>query len=58
MDQTRGLLRTERHHDPARVMALADGVIAIVITLLVLEIHVPELPGGSGPQRATQRGVA
>ncbi len=46
MDQTRELLRSERHHDPARVMALADGVIAIVITLLVLEIHVPELPEG------------
>jgi uncharacterized membrane protein len=46
MDQTRELLRSERQHDPARVMALADGVIAIVITLLVLEIHVPELPEG------------
>ena len=48
MDQTRELLRSDRHHDPARVMALADGVIAIVITLLVLEIHVPELPEGPG----------
>ena len=50
MVQTRDLLRSERHHDPARVMALADGVIAIVITLLVLEIHVPELPAGPGPE--------
>jgi uncharacterized membrane protein len=46
--QTRGLLRSDRHHDPARVLALTDGVIAIVITLLVLEIHVPELPEGPG----------
>lgn len=38
--------RFERSHDPARVMALSDGVIAIVITLLVLEIHVPDLAGG------------
>jgi uncharacterized membrane protein len=39
-----GLL--ERTHDPARVLALSDGVFAVVITLLVLEIHVPELTQG------------
>jgi uncharacterized membrane protein len=42
--QARDLL--ERTHDPARVLALSDGVFAIVITLLVLEIHVPELTQG------------
>jgi uncharacterized membrane protein len=36
----------ERMHDPARVLALTDGVFAIIITLLVLEIHVPELTQG------------
>jgi uncharacterized membrane protein len=36
----------ERLHDPARVLALTDGVFAIIITLLVLEIHVPELTQG------------
>jgi Endosomal/lysosomal potassium channel TMEM175 len=43
-DQARVLL--ERLHDPARVLALSDGVFAIIITLLVLEIHVPELTQG------------
>jgi len=33
----------ERQHDPTRVLALSDGVFAIIFTLLVLEIHVPEL---------------
>ena len=42
--QARDLL--ERTHDPARVLALSDGVFAVVITLLVLEIHVPELTQG------------
>jgi uncharacterized membrane protein len=43
-EQTRAL--AERLHDPARVLALSDGVFAIIITLLVLEIHVPELTQG------------
>jgi uncharacterized membrane protein len=29
-----------------RVLALSDGVFAVVITLLVLEVHVPELTPG------------
>jgi uncharacterized membrane protein len=36
----------ERQHDPSRVLALSDGVFAIIITLLVLEVHVPELTDG------------
>jgi uncharacterized membrane protein len=32
-----------------RLLALSDGVIAIVITLLVLEITVPTVPAGSSP---------
>jgi uncharacterized membrane protein len=39
----RGLTREERRRDPSRVLALTDGVYAIIITLLVLDIHVPEL---------------
>ena len=38
-----GLTREERRRDPSRVLALTDGVYAIIITLLVLDIHVPEL---------------
>lgn len=51
MDQGRQRRQFERSHDPARLMALTDGVFAIVITLLVLEIHVPELSRG---QRLTE----
>ena len=38
-----GFTREERRRDPSRVLALTDGVFAIIITLLVLDIHVPEL---------------
>jgi uncharacterized membrane protein len=42
----------ERLHDPARVLALSDGVFAIIITLLVLEVHVPELDQGQSLNQA------
>jgi uncharacterized membrane protein len=42
----------ERTHDPLRVLALSDGVFAIIITLLVLEVHVPELTQGHSLNKA------
>ena len=42
----------ERGTDPTRVLALSDGVFAIILTLLVLEIHVPELGPGQTLQNA------
>jgi uncharacterized membrane protein len=47
--------RYEREHDPSRVLSLSDGVIAIIITLLVLEIHVPELESGETLGEALQQ---
>jgi uncharacterized membrane protein len=49
-DQVGAML--ERLHDPARVLALSDGVFAIIITLLVLEVHVPELTQGQSLNEA------
>ena len=46
MDQERELRRYDRLRDPTRVLALSDGVFAIVLTLLVLEVQVPDLGGG------------
>ena len=43
---------TERLHDPARVLALSDGVFAIIITLLVLDVQVPELTKGQSLNEA------
>jgi len=36
----------EHTHDPSRVLALSDGVFAIISTLLVLDIHLPKLTTG------------
>jgi uncharacterized membrane protein len=46
MDQEREIRRYDRRHDSTRVLTLSDGVFAIVITLLVLEVQVPDLTGG------------
>src|SRR5262245_16673952 len=52
MDVQRQRERYEREREPGRVLALSDGVFAVVITLLVLEIHVPELARGQSLREA------
>jgi len=44
--------RFEREHDPSRVLAITDGVFAIITTLLVLDVHVPELSQGQSLNEA------
>lgn len=51
-DEQQARALVERLHDPARVLALTDGVLAIIITLLVLEVHVPELTQGQSLNQA------
>jgi len=45
-DQEQAQELLERTRDPSRVLALTDGVFAIIMTLLVLEIQVPKLDPG------------
>jgi uncharacterized membrane protein len=54
MDDERTRQTYERAHDPSRVLALSDGVFAIIVTLLVLEIHVPDLARGQSLRQALQ----
>ena len=55
MGEEQARRRYERAHDPSRVLTLSDGVYAIIITLLVLEIHVPDLAGGESLRTALQQ---
>lgn len=34
---------------PNRIEALADGIFAVAMTVLVLEVHIPDLPEGASP---------
>jgi uncharacterized membrane protein len=34
---------TERNVSPARLESISDGVIAVIITIMVLELHPPEV---------------
>jgi TMEM175 potassium channel family protein len=45
-DQGKAQEVLERTRNPARVMALTDGIFAVIVTLLVFEIKVPQLPAG------------
>ena len=55
MDDERRRRSFERTHDPGRVLALTDGVFAIILTLLVLEIHVPDLADGTSLRDALRQ---
>ncbi len=52
MKDERAQARSERNHDPSRLLALSDGVFAIILTLLVLELQIPELSNGEGLREA------
>jgi uncharacterized membrane protein len=44
------VVKQQKHHGTERINALTDGVIAIAITLLVLDLRIPHLPPGYDEQ--------
>lgn len=55
-DDERARAALERLRDPSRVLALSDGVFAIIMTLLVLDIRVPQ-PADAGSLASALRGL-
>lgn len=48
MDDVEAIAEDIEERDLSRIVAFTDGVMAVAITLLVLNIEVPELPKGAG----------
>ncbi len=56
-DQGQAQELLERTRDPARVLALTNGVFAIIMTLLVLDVAVPKLVSGETLSTVFERNV-
>ena len=47
-DSRKNVVRTSKKREPQRLLALSDGLFATVLTLLVLDLRVPEVLNSAG----------